>query len=155
VELTLVVAPVCEREATSILLSARLVRSIVTGSVWPGFNSVAVLFVVVPLSFIVGSICMRVATVALGLIVNPLAFVYISVSMVELALAISFVLTPLSFISRPVGPYLNTVAVAHFVEPLPGVSCSIFKRVRRPSNSAVLINLYVTRTLLEYFRIFE
>lgn len=148
-ELALVIASICKCEPTASLFFALLVGTVIARAIGPGLDSMSVLFIIVPLSFVISAVCMRVAAISLGFVVNPLTLIDIAICVVQLALSVGFVLAPLTFIARPVWPDLNPVAIAHFVQPLSGVSCSIFQRVRRPSNSAVLIDLNVTRSFFQ------
>jgi len=148
-ELAFVVASVCKGEPTASLLLSLLIGTVVASTVRPGLDSVSVLLIIVPLSFVIGTVSMGVAAVALGFVINPLALIDIAISVVQLALPVSFVLAPLTFVARPIWPDLNAVAISHFVQPLPGVSCSVFQRVRRPSNSAILIDFNVTRAFFK------
>lgn len=64
----------------------------------PRLYSLAMLFIIFPITNIGGTIGVFVATLAVGFVVFPLALVDITISVDELAVAVCLVLPPLSFI---------------------------------------------------------
>lgn len=92
---------------------ASAVISLIPGAILPGFDTVTLLEVLLPLSFIACTVEMDIDTVAISLIVDPLPVEYIAIDMMELAFTMCFVVFPISFILGAIGPGLNAVPVTH------------------------------------------
>lgn len=62
------------------MLFAFRILAFILGSIRPGFNTFAVLLVILPFTDISSTVGVSVATVAMSLVVLPLAFVNVTVS---------------------------------------------------------------------------
>ena len=101
------------------------VMTLVFGSIWPLFDSLSVLLILVPFSDVSGAISMLVGAMAMSFVVQPLALVNVSVSMDQGSVAVRLVSLPLTIILGSVLPHLLPVAVLHSIEELSRVDSSV------------------------------
>ena len=101
------------------------VVSFVLGAIWPLFDSLSVLLILVPLTNVGGTICVLVGAVAVSFVVQPLALVNVSVGMDQGSVAVRLVSLPLAIILGSVLPHLLPVAVLHSIEELSRVDSSV------------------------------
>jgi len=79
-EVSVVDWAVGKSELALAVLFALEVLSFINGSIWPSFNTKAMLLIISPIALIPCAICMRVGSFAIGFIVFPLTLVDIPVS---------------------------------------------------------------------------
>jgi hypothetical protein len=72
-KISLVRCAIAPTKFSSTLPLTTFVRSNVSSTVWPGFNSIAILLVLKPLSFVFGSVSVVVNSTTVSYIVLPLA----------------------------------------------------------------------------------
>jgi hypothetical protein len=87
----------------------------------------AVLKVVLPVSFVLSSIDVHVDSISVGFIVFPLSFVDVTVSMPELAAAVCFIFSPLSLVLGIIWPDLDSRTMSHIIDQISLVDSSILK----------------------------
>jgi hypothetical protein len=83
--------------------------------------------VVLPLALIASTVDMDVDSVAVGFVVDPVSFVDITIYVNELSLPMCSVVLPVSFVARPIWPYLFAKAISKAAYPLPLVGSACFK----------------------------
>lgn len=80
-KLSSVCASVSKGEAAVAVLLTVDILAFILGTVWPLFDASSVLLVFEPLANICGSICMFICSMAMSFIIVPLTFVDVSVGM--------------------------------------------------------------------------
>ena len=92
------------------------VMTFVFGSVWPLFDSLSVLLILMPFSNVGCPIGMLVGAMTMSFVVQPLTFINVPVSMDQSSVAVRLVSLPLAIILGSVLPHLLPVAVFHSIE---------------------------------------
>mmetsp|Transcript_32264 Transcript_32264/g.55963 ORF Transcript_32264/g.55963 Transcript_32264/m.55963 type:complete len:214 (-) Transcript_32264:8-649(-) len=116
----------------STVLSATLILTLVTCTIWPHLFPMAVLLVPLPLAIVGGPVGMFVHAIAVSLVVHPLALIDVPVDMLKSAIALRLVIDPLAFIHGTIGPSLDAVTMPQIPRPIAGVGGPIFKGVLWP-----------------------
>ena len=101
------------------------VMTLVFGSVWPLFDSLSVLLILVPFSDVSSAISMLIGAMAVSFVVQPLTFINVPVSMDQSSVTVRLVSLPLAIILGSVLPHLLPVAVFHSIEELSCVNGSV------------------------------
>ena len=114
------------------VLHALDVVALVLGAILPGFLAVAVLLVILPLTFVGGAVHVLVHTETVSLIVLPVSNVNITVSMDKSSLAVGHAIDPVAFVHALVTPDLGTLTVSlgGLLVPLSGVRGTVFEDLR-------------------------
>lgn len=82
------------------------------------------LLIIAPLADILGSIGMRVGSVAVGFVVDPVTFIDVAVCVVELAAAVRFAIGPLALVATSIEPFLLSLTVTVVIQPFAFVDSS-------------------------------
>jgi len=109
-----------------VLLSFNVV-TFVLRIVRPDFFAEAMLEIILPVSFVPCAVLVDVDTVAVCFVVEPLTFEDVSIDVPELAMTACFVEPPVAFVFGAILPDLHSVAVLHVAEPLASVGGSILE----------------------------
>jgi hypothetical protein len=109
------------KSSRALLLSINIL-TLIDRVVWPVLNSVAVLFITIPVTFEGCAPYMHIDSITVSSIVQPLSFVEVSVEVDQSSFTICSVLSPVAFIPTTVPPnlYSSTVTLSLFV-PLANV----------------------------------
>ena len=80
-ELAFIVTSISEGEPALSLFLSIFVTALISGAIWPRFDTMTVLLVIEPLALVIGAIRVGVGAHALSLVVDPLALVDITICM--------------------------------------------------------------------------
>ena len=82
------------------------------------------LLVILPRADILSTIGMSVRSVAVGFIIDPVSFVDIAVCVVQLSATIGLSVPPFTFIAATIKPFLLALTITNTIQPLAFVNCS-------------------------------
>ena len=108
--INIVVAP---SEPTEAFFHSFLIVAFEFWSIWPSFDTFAVLSIFLPESSIDCAILVEVVTKAISLIVYPLSLVNISIFVKKSTSAIGFAIFPVALIKGSIWPNLDSLALSH------------------------------------------
>ena len=83
--------------------------------------------IILPVPFVPCPVHMDVNTIAVGFIIVPLTLEHIAVNMPELALAASFIESPVPLVPSSIRPDLDAIAMLHISKPLALVHSPVLK----------------------------
>lgn len=109
------------------MLFALVVASFIHRVVSPDLLALAVLEIILPLTFVAGTVLVDIHSIAVGLVIEPFTLEDIAVYVPELSVAAGLIETPVSFVLGTIFPHLHTIAMLHVSEPLSCVGCSILE----------------------------
>ena len=100
-------------------------------AVGPGLNALSMLLIFKPLTDILGSVFVIISSVAMGFVIEPLSLINIAVVVDEPASAVSHVVGPGALVFGPIFPHLQSLAVPFaFFGPLARIGCSVAEFIR-------------------------
>ena len=111
------------------MLFAVNVLALELGSVLPGFDTVAVLFIFLPVSLVGGAVQVEVLAFSVRFVLFPASGENVSVRVDETSFSLSHIISPVAFENRPVRPVLCSAAVFETSFPLSDVDCSAFEKM--------------------------
>jgi len=95
------------------------VLAVVAGTIWPGLDTLPVLFVLLPLSLVLCAIKMAVFSKAMSLVILPVTIIYISVCVNQSSLVVGLVVLPVALVHGAVWPDLGSLALSDVVADQP------------------------------------
>ena len=130
------------------MLLSILVFAHVLGAVNPRFFTLALLYIVYPLTLIPRAVNVRVDTLPVGLVCFEIANIDVALSVPESASALSFIIDPFSFVNSSIDPLLYSIPASllfWFLTPmivilyqhLPFVHASIREHIIVNENDAI------------------
>ena len=96
------------------------------------------LLVILPRANILGTIGVSVRSVAVGFIIDPVSFVDIAVCVVQLSATIGLSVPPFTFIAATIKPFLLALTITNTIQPLAFVNCSTVELHGRAQLSHIL-----------------
>jgi hypothetical protein len=109
------------------MLHTLFVSTLVSAAILPALHTLAVLEIILPVSFVLGAVDVDIDTISVGFVFFPLSFINVTISMPELSSAVGFVLSPFTLVFGVVRPYLDSWSMSHVVQEVSFVDGSILK----------------------------
>jgi hypothetical protein len=132
-----------------VLLAVDIV-AFVGGTIWPGLQSLAVLFILSPPAFVTGSIQMTVDTPAVGLIIFPSTVVDISISVDQTPSAVGLVKLPVAFVQTADDPSLDSFSIfTILVVPFPLILGSVVQNYEHFFYALNTVEVFWLRFVIE------
>jgi hypothetical protein len=100
--------------------------------------SIAMLFILLPVSRIGGSIQMQILSLAVSLIFFPSSNKNITIRMNQSPLSFSHIISPIPLKNRPIRPILNSSSVFKTSFPLSDINSCGFKNIRSESGKKLI-----------------
>jgi len=135
IELTNVGRAISPLKSAHSMLLTELVIAFVSGIIWPGFNSVAVLAILFPVTDVFGAVKMLISTSTLSFVIVPVALVYVTVSMDQSTFTVGLIVFPVADKLATIFPDLGSFSFSvTILDPLAMVNGAIVKFIRSSVN---------------------
>lgn len=106
---------------------ALLVGTVVARAILPGFHTLTILEIILPVTFVLSAIYVNVDSVAIGFVILPLSVVNVTISMPEFSFAVGLIFPPFTLVFGVIGPDLDAGTVSHFILEVAFVDSAVFK----------------------------